>query len=193
MNADGTPFGVTFLAPAGSDAMLASIGRVFHVSTGLPLGAIGCVQPPLRPLSSTPLAGEVAIAVVGAHLSGLRLNGELRRSGGRLLEATTSAANYRLYALPDSTPPKPGLLRVKHDRGTAIALEMSALSTEAFGGFVAAVPPPLSIGTIALADGREVKGFLVEADAVADARDISSFGGWRSFLASQEAVAASPL
>jgi allophanate hydrolase len=56
-----------------------------------------------------------------------------------------------------------------------------------------AVPPPLSIGTIALADGREVKGFLVEADAVADARDISSFGSWRAFLASQDAVAASPL
>ena len=52
-----------------------------------------------------------------------------------------------------------------------------------FGRFVAAVPAPLSIGTLILADGRMVKGFLVEAEAVTGARDISEFGGWRAFLA----------
>ena len=40
MRADGTPFGVTLLAPAGHDAALAAIGRRFHEATGLPLGAI---------------------------------------------------------------------------------------------------------------------------------------------------------
>ena len=50
-------------------------------------------------------------------------------------------------------------------------------------GVVAAVPPPLSIGTLELGDGRGVEGFLVEAEAVAGARDISSFGGWRAFMA----------
>jgi allophanate hydrolase len=40
MRADGVPFGVTLLAPAGEDAALAAIGRVFHGATGLPLGAV---------------------------------------------------------------------------------------------------------------------------------------------------------
>jgi allophanate hydrolase len=186
MHEDGTPFGVTLLAPAGNDAMLASIGRVFHADTGLPLGALGRAQPPLAPLSGVPLAGEIAIAVVGAHLSGMPLNGELRALGGRLLETTTTAPDYRLYALADTVPPKPGLLRIAKGEGAAIELEVWALSTAAFGSFVAAVPAPLSIGTITLADGRSAKGFLVEAQAVAGGQDISGFGGWRGFIAEKQ-------
>lgn len=45
MRADGTPFGVTLLAPAGEDAALAAIGRQFHRATGLPLGALELPQP----------------------------------------------------------------------------------------------------------------------------------------------------
>ena len=181
MHADGTPFGVTLLAPAGNDGALASIGRVFHADTGLALGALGCAQPPLPPLPAAPAAGEVALAVVGAHLSGMPLNGELRGLGARLLETTTTSRDYRLYALAGTEPPKPGLIRAAHGKGAAIEVEVWALPTEGFGRLVAAVPPPLSIGTISLGDGRAVKGFLVEAQGVADARDISSFGGWRAF------------
>jgi allophanate hydrolase len=182
MRPDGAPFGVTLLAPAGHDAMLASIGRVFHADTGLLLGALGVPHPPLPPLPAAAKAGEIAIAVVGAHLSGMPLNGELRVLGGRLLEATKTSRDYRLYALAGKEPPKPGLMRMPDGEGTAIEIEVWALPTEAFGRFVAAVPPPLSIGTIALADGRAVKGFLVEAQGIAGARDISSFGGWRAFM-----------
>jgi allophanate hydrolase len=189
MHADGTPFGVTLLAPAGNDAMLASLGRVFHADTRLPLGALGLPQSPLAPLPAVPLAGEIAIAVVGAHLSGMPLNGELRALAGRLLEATRSAPDYRLYALAGTTPPKPGLLRIGKGEGAAIELEIWALSTEAFGRFVAAVPAPLSIGTILLADGRTAKGFLVEAQAVAGGQDISALGGWRSFMAEKQRAA----
>ena len=57
-----------------------------------------------------------------------------------------------------------------------------------FGSFIDKVPPPLGIGTIMLADGTQPKGFLVEAQGVQGAQDISSLGGWRSFLASREAV-----
>ena len=124
-----------------------------------------------------------AIAVVGAHLSGMPLNGELKALGGRLLEATSTAPDYRLYALAGSNPPKPGLLRIAADKGNAIAVEVWALRAESFGRFVSAVPSPLSIGTLRLADGRTVKGFLVEADAAAGALDISQFGGWRTYLA----------
>jgi allophanate hydrolase len=182
MRPDGAPFGVTLLAPGGHDAMLASIGRVFHADTGLPLGALGVPQPPLMPLPAAAKAGEIAIAVVGAHLSGMPLNGELRVLGGRLLEVTRTSREYRLYALAGTEPPKPGLIRAPDGEGDAIEIEIWALPTEGFGRFVAAVPSPLSIGTITLADGRAVKGFLVEAQGVNGARDISSFGGWRAFM-----------
>jgi len=188
MRPDGVPFGVTLLAPAGEDAALAAIGREFHTATGLALGALGYKQPPLaqRPLKAA--EGEVALAVVGAHLSGMPLNGELRSAGARLIERTATAPHYRLYALAGTRPPKPGLLRVKNGAGTAIEIEVWAMTESAFGRFVAAVPPPLSIGTLDIGDGRAVKGFLVEAEAVAAARDISSFGGWRAFTAQEKAA-----
>ena len=184
MRPDGAPFGVTLLAPAGEDAALAAIGRQFHRSTGLPLGALKRPQPPLAELPAAPAPGEIAIAVVGAHLSGMPLNGELRSAGGRLAARTKTAPHYRLYALAGTNPPKPGMLRVKNGAGTAIEVEVWVLPDAAFGRFVGAIPPPLSIGTLDLADGSAVKGFLVEAEAVADARDISSFGGWRAFVSS---------
>jgi allophanate hydrolase len=118
-------------------------------------------------------------------LSGLPLNGELRSLGGRLLEVAKSAPDYRLYSLTGTMPPKPGLLRMDRGKGAAIEVEIWGLSTEAFGRLVAAVPMPLSIGTIKLSDGRSVKGFLVEPAATVGARDISSFGSWRAFLASE--------
>jgi allophanate hydrolase len=182
MKGDGTPFGITLLAPGGSDAMLASLGRVFHADTGLPMGATGAAQPPLNELPATAQAGEIAIAVVGAHLSGMPLNGELKSFGARFLEATQTAPDYRLYALSGVPPARPGLLRLPQD-GCAIAVEVWALPAEGFGRFVAAVPPPLTIGTLRLADGRAVKGFLAESEGVNGARDISQFGGWRAYVA----------
>jgi allophanate hydrolase len=179
---DGIPFGITLLAPAGHDALLASIGRVFHADTQLKMGAKGVMQPPLAALPVSASADEIPIAVVGAHLSGMVLNFELKSLGGRLLEQAVTAPDYRLYVL-DTTPPKPGMLRVEAGKGSPIELEVWALSASAFGKFVAAIPPPLSIGTIRLADGRGVKGFLAEPSALSDARDISAFGGWRAFVA----------
>ena len=182
MRPDGIPFGITLLAPAGNDAQLASIGRVFHADTKLPMGARGLPQPPLPALRAGVKGDEIAIAVVGAHLSGMALNGELKTLGGRLLEAARTAPDYRLYAL-STTPPKPGMLRVAAGTGASIDLEVWALPALAFGKFVAAVPPPLSIGTVRLADGRSVKGFIVEPADVDGARDISAFNGWRAFMA----------
>jgi allophanate hydrolase len=188
MRADGTPFGVTLIAPAGCDAALASIGRAFHADTALPLGATGEAQPPLAALAPRAADGEIAFAVVGAHLSGMPLNRELTASGARFLEESATAADYRLFLLPGGAPAKPGLLRVDGG-GAAIAVEIWAMPADAFGRFVARVPPPLAIGTLTLADGRNVKGFLVEAAATAGARDISAFGGWRAFMAQAKASA----
>jgi allophanate hydrolase len=187
MRPDGIPFGITLLAPAGKDAMLASIGRLFHADTKLTLGAKSLPQPALATIPASAGDGEIAIAVVGAHLSGMALNGELKELGGRLLEATATAPDYKLYAL-DTKPAKPGMLRVGTGAGSSIALEVWALSAAAFGTFVAAIPPPLSIGTVRLADGRGVKGFIVEPADISGARDISAFGGWRAFTAEKAAV-----
>jgi allophanate hydrolase len=185
MRADGIPFGITLLAPAGHDAQLASIGRSFHADTGLSMGSKGLHQPPLVPLPEEP-KDEIAIAVVGAHLSGMALNSELRALGGRLIKAASTAPDYTLYALKGTTPPKPGMLRIEAGAGSSIEVEIWALSPASFGTFVATVPAPLSIGTIRLNDGSSVQGFLVEAVAVHGARDISEFGGWRAFMAEAE-------
>jgi allophanate hydrolase len=182
MRSDDAPFGITLLAPSGQDARLASIGRVFHADTKLNLGARSVPQPPLAVLPAGVSGDEIAIAVVGAHLSGMALNGELKALRGRLLETAVTAPDYKLYAL-DTTPPKPGMLRVEAGTGLSIELELWALPAAAFGEFVAAIPPPLSIGTIMLADGRGVKGFLVEPAGINGARDISAFRGWRAFVA----------
>jgi allophanate hydrolase len=187
--ADGTPFGVTFVAPAGQDASLASLGRAVHAAADLPLGTSKAKTPPPGKLSIAPGADEIAIAVVGAHLSGMPLNGELRALGARFLEKTATAPDYRLFALDGTRPPKPGLLRVGKGQGAPIEIEIWALSADAFGRFVANIPAPLGIGTLTLPDGRGVKGFLVEAEAVNGARDISHFGGWRAYMAEQKASA----
>ena len=179
------PFGVTLLAPGGSDALLASVGRAFHADTALPLGALGLPQPPLAPLAPAP-AGAIMLAVVGAHLSGMPLNRELKAHGASFVAPAKTTADYRLYALAGGEPRRPGLLRVAAGAGAAIEVEIWALPPAGFGNLVAAVPGPLSIGSVQLADGRSVKGFLVESAAIAGARDITDFGGWRAFVAAAE-------
>jgi allophanate hydrolase len=189
ISTDGTPFGITLLAPAGHDMQLAAIGAAFHARSGLKLGASTDPAPPQAAASPALQPGEIAIAVVGAHLSGMPLNGELRTLNARLLKQTATAADYRLFALRGTVPPKPGLKRVERGAGARIALEVWALTSEAFGKFVNSIPPPMAIGTLRLDDGSEVKGFLAEPAAFDGARDISEFGGWRSFVASAKATA----
>jgi allophanate hydrolase len=185
IRADGIPFGVTLLAPAGRDADLAAIARVFHADTRLPVGSKKLPQPPLRQPQATADGNGIALAVVGAHLSGMPLNAELQALDARFIEATTTSPDYKLYALPGTMPPKPGMLRVEPGRGASIQVETYMLSDKAFGRFVAGVPAPLSIGTVQLADGKLVKGFLAEPAALAGARDITHFGGWRAFMSAE--------
>ncbi|MFC3001738.1 allophanate hydrolase-related protein [Falsiroseomonas tokyonensis] len=123
----------------------------------------------------------IEICVVGAHLSGMALNGELLREGGVLQRAVQTEPCYRLFALAGGPPRRPGLLRVA--QGVAIATEVWALPEAGFGRFVAGIPAPLCIGTLRLADGSTPKGFLVEPEGLHGAEDISRFGGWRAFIA----------
>ncbi len=169
--ADGFPSSLTLIGKAGSDAFLAGVGTLLE--TGI------------RPEVPAPSPdGRVTLAVVGAHLSGMPLNHELTSRNAIFLKALSTTADYRLYALAGTVPPKPGLIRVGKGEGAAIALELWSLDEKAFGSFVAAIPSPLGIGTLMLEDGTSAKGFLVEAEAIKAARDISSYGSWRSFIAS---------
>jgi len=177
----GVPWGVTFLAPGWHEENLLALGARWHALGSGHLGATATPLPPAPP-SSTPARDVVRLAVVGAHLSGLPLNHQLIERDARLVWSGTTAPSYRLYALPNATPPKPGLVRM-NGHGAAIALEVWELPTAAFGSFVAIVPPPLAIGTVTLATGETVKGFLCEPAALAGATDITHHGGWRKFLA----------
>jgi allophanate hydrolase len=183
--ADGRAAGITLIGTCGSDARLASIGRAFQASCSLTIGATGRPLPALKPLAGTCPEGMIEIAVAGAHLSGMPLNGELLRAGGVFLRAAVTEPVYRLYALKGSAVPKPALVRVV-EGGFAIEVEVWALPAEAFGKFVAQIPPPLGTGTLVLADGTAPKGFLGEAAAVAGAEDISRFGGWRAYAPGAE-------
>ncbi|MDB5858113.1 MAG: allophanate hydrolase [Ramlibacter sp.] len=182
---DGLPFGVTLIAPCGSDWQLADLGQRYHHATGLPQGATGEPLPAPQPIAGLARHASVKVAVVGAHLSGMPLNAQLTERGATLLQATQTAPDYCLYALPGTTPPKPGLVRVAPGTGSAIALEIWDMPLQQYGSFVAMIPPPLGIATLALADGSGVQGFVCEAEAAAGAQDISHHGGWRAYLAAQ--------
>jgi allophanate hydrolase len=125
------------------------------------------------------------IAVVGAHLSGLPLNGQLLERNAKLVKTARTKPMYRFFALPGTTPPKPGLLRVNEPISNGIEIEVWEMGAAEFGTFVDAIPSPLGVGTIELDDGEQVKGFLVEAYAVKDAPDITRTGGWRAYLESR--------
>ena len=183
------PWGVTLVAPAGDDLPLLSLAARLHAQAVAvtTVGATG--HAPHQRSSATPDAkpfpsDEVLLAVCGAHLSGLQLNHQLTSRGGRLVRATLSSADYRLYALPGGPPQRPGMLRIdaKKEGGAAIELEVWALSAAGFGDFVAQIPAPLGIGKVELADGSRVSGFVCEAYALAQATDITAYGGWRAWL-----------
>ncbi|MFM8546236.1 MAG: allophanate hydrolase [Betaproteobacteria bacterium] len=192
--ADGRPFGVTFIARGGDDAALASWASQWEQSSGIAAGAAGSRSraadsrlpvadsrvPDLPRPASEP---TLPIAAVGAHLSGLPLNWQLVERRAVLKRSTRTAPCYRLYALPGTQPPRPGMLRVA-EGGASIELEIWDVPLSEVGSFLALIPSPLGLGSIELADGSRVHGFVCEAAALGGAIDISAVGGWRADLAS---------
>ena len=186
--AQGLPFGVTFIGPANHDVVLAELGQRWMSSDAATAVTAGSEPSSAVALLSPATQPTLTLAVVGAHLRGLPLNGQLLERGGRFVRATTTAPHYRLFALPGTSPPKPGLLRVP-DGGVAIAVELWALPLAAVGSFLALIPAPLGLGTLQLVDGSQAHGFLCESHALAAAQDISHHGGWRAFVAASAARA----
>ncbi|MBB3861523.1 allophanate hydrolase [Novosphingobium hassiacum] len=170
--ANATGFGITLIGPADSDMALLDAADAYLAVADLP-------SPP--PLDLEGKMQTVKLAVVGAHLKDMPLHWQLTSRNATFVGAFETAPNYRLYAMADSVPPKPAL--VHSADGAAIALEVYEMGVAEFGSFVVEVPAPLAIGTVTLADGSSVKGFVAEPRALTGAEDITSLGGWRAYVA----------
>lgn len=153
---NGLPFGVSLIAPAFTDWALLDLAARLE---------------------------EVRLTVVGAHLSGQPLNKQLTERGARLLKTCKTSADYRLYALANTTPPKPGLVREPGFAGPGIEVEVWAMPTRNLGGFLAMIPQPLGLGSLKLDDGTTAIGFVCEPAGLSGATDITALGGWRNYLA----------
>jgi allophanate hydrolase len=171
---NGTGFGITLIGPAGTDRALLAASDAY-------LDAAALAAPP--PLDLEGRMQTVKLAVVGAHLKDMPLHWQLTSRDAVFVEATHTAPTYNLYAMADSVPPKPALVHVGAEDGAAIAVEVYELDVAAFGSFVVDVPPPLAIGSVTLADGSTVKGFVAEPRATTGAEDITALGGWRAYIA----------
>ncbi len=170
---NATGFGITLIGPADTDRALLSLADTYLAKADL-------APPP--PLDLEGRMQTVKLAVVGAHLKDMPLHWQLTSRGAVFVGATETAPSYRLYAMADSVPPKPALVH-SAEGGAAIAVEVYELGVAEFGSFVVDVPPPLAIGTVTLADGTSVKGFVSEPRATTGAQDITHLGGWRAFIA----------
>lgn len=176
----GLPWGVTLFGRAFTDQYLLSVAASLQQALRLPIvGGSSC---------NDDLPGGKArndrmrIVVCGAHLEGLPLNDQLTKRGARLVEKTTSAPNYRLYALPGEGIRRPAMARVR-DGGAAIAVEVWELPSMELGSFLRDIPAPLGLGKVELADGTFETGFICEQHGLHDALDITHAGGWRAWLA----------
>lgn len=163
---NGNPFGITLSAPAFHDLQLLCLADQIHG---------------IQPSEIPDRLDHCLLAVCGAHLQGLPLHHQLTDLGATFVERTTTSPHYRLYAIPNTTPPKPGLLRDETGAGKSIEIEIYALTREGFGHFVSQIPSPLGIGRIETASGDSVSGFLCEPFAIREAKEITKLRSWRNY------------
>jgi allophanate hydrolase len=183
--ANGLPAGITLIGPAFTDDALASIADALHRAAVSGMGVDRSAELPQQSRILSSDDGLIKIVVVGAHLTDMPLNHELTSPGGRLVKTCRTAVDYRLYVLPNTKPPKPGLVRDPGYLGKGLEVEVWSLPPDAFGRFVQKIPSPLGIGKLTLDDGSVVSGFLCETYAVVGAKEITDLGGWRAYLNSE--------
>ena len=184
---DGLPAGITLIGSAFSDFALAQLAatlvRTLQPNIGAARRAIG----PAPRLAACAPGTPLRIVAVGAHMDGLALNWQFQERAARLVRKTRTAPRYRLHSLTGMRATRPGLVHVGERDGVAIEVEVWEMDAAHLGSFMALVGAPLAIGTVELADGSSERGFVCEPRAVgvgSGALDVSSFGGWRAFLAS---------
>ncbi|CAH0342050.1 allophanate hydrolase [Rhizobium sp. CECT 9324] len=179
------PAGVTLFGPSFSDDALALFADAMHRALAAGMGKDKTAVIPEASRVAVADDGLVTIMVVGAHLTGMPLNHELTGPGGRLVKTCRTAGDYRLFVLPNTVPPKPGLIREPGFAGKGLEVEVWKVTPAAFGRFVQNIPAPLGIGKVTLDDGSQVSGFLCEPYAIEGAQEVTDLGGWRAYIASR--------
>ena len=179
---DGRPGSVTLLAGAGQDALAASVARRFELACKRNMGATAHPVP-TPPALPEAVSDQIELAVCGAHMTDLPLNWQLTDLGATFVRKAQTTAEYKFYALAGGPPARPGLVRSDAADAGSVAVEVWSLPKVAFGQFMAGIPAPLGIGTVALSDGASVKGFICEASGAKGATDITHIGDWRAYLA----------
>lgn len=180
---NGLPFGVSLVANKFTDRYLINMSRRILSESGLRMATTGFYW-----LADTlpfpgPSTDRIKLMVCGAHMTGMALNQQLLDLDAELVEATTTAPNYRLYALAGGPPFRPGLVR-DEDNGNRIAVEVWSIAVTQLGKFLSGIPAPLGLGKVQLADGSQVIGFICEPYAIDSATDITAYGGWKNYLVS---------
>lgn len=178
------PFGITLFSDAFHDEKLLTIASRLQQKSSLCLGKSESKR--FTDLVETEY-DSLPIAVCGAHMSGLPLNGQLKELGATYLNTTRTTPHYRLFALPNTSPPKPGLTR-DTENGGSIEVEIWNLPKTQWSTFIEKIPSPLGIGNIELEDGSYVKGFLCETWATTEAKEITELGSWRALSNKSEAA-----
>jgi allophanate hydrolase len=178
---DGLPIGLTMFAPAGTDRLLMKLADKLH---GHFVPTSGAKETPVTPTHSEFFANPHAIplAVVGAHLTGFPLNGQLIERGAKLLQTTKTAPKYNFYELSERPILKPGLVK-NEAAGVSIEVEVWAMPKQHLGSFLALIPSPLGLGKVELINGTQVVGFVCEPYGIEGAKSISQTGGWRNWMA----------
>jgi allophanate hydrolase len=186
-------FGVSVIARSGADAVAIDVARLVTSPTqsvASPGAASLDGRSSQPPWPTRAGADATPLLVVGAHLRGQPLAFQLEERGARWAGPACTAPVYRLARL-DTTPPKPGLVRVANG-GAAIGGELWLVGTAMLGDFLAALPAPMSLGRVTLADGTEVVGFGCALDAFQAGEDITHHRDWPTYLASVASVSSNP-
>jgi gamma-glutamylcyclotransferase (GGCT)/AIG2-like uncharacterized protein YtfP len=121
--------------------------------------------------------------VNGTLMKGLKLHNNL--DGAEFLGTFTTKPIYRLYSINDIHP---GMFKVS-EGGVAVPGEMYRMSDEIWRRVEEGEPPNLYCGPVELDNGQTVNGILFPQDiAEANHKDISEFGDWRQYIASQNSL-----
>ena len=123
----------------------------------------------------------VLFAVNGTLMRGLELEPNLLNVGAEFVREDKTAPCYRLWSIDDRNP---AMLRVDPADPAAVSVdvELWRVSYEGLTSVLLGEPQGLSIGKVPLSDGETVLGVIAEPALLEGKKEISEFGGWRSYL-----------
>ncbi|HEX6721926.1 MAG TPA: glutamyl-tRNA amidotransferase [Burkholderiaceae bacterium] len=123
------------------------------------------------------------LAVNGTLMRGLELNPNMLAVGATFVREDATAACYRLWSIGDRHP----AMQRTPGPAASVALELWAVPPAGLASILQNEPPGLAIGKVLLRDGSVVLGVLGEPFLCEGQREITSFGGWRAYIAAKSA------